>query len=166
MDCLLDKKGSFKGWSARRYRLRGCELVQYRRSIESADECADSDIKYRYNITKIISVSIKEKTPYILRLEFESVYHDDLVPLLLKFNDVGGNESVNHQEFTAWYRLLTATMALSDREIAHRPMASNICFALYWLLQKLYRHKDLFSTPLLFRSKPEIKQQSCITVSS
>lgn len=155
MDTLLDKKGKITGWSARWYRLRGCELVQYRRGVESSEECNDIDLKHRYNIAHIVNVSIKEKTPYILRIDFESAYHDELVPLLLKFNDVGREKGADHRKFTAWYRLLTATMTLPDREIALRPMPSNICFALYFVLQKLYRHKDLFSTKLLFGSKPD-----------
>ena len=89
MDCLLDKKGKITGWNARLYLLRGCELDQYRRGIESSDECTDSELKHRYNIYNIVGVSIKEKTPYILRLDFDSPYSEEVVPLLLKFNDMG-----------------------------------------------------------------------------
>ena len=136
------------------YLLRGCELDQYRRGIESSDECTDSELKHRYNIYNIVGVSIKEKTPYILRLDFDSPYSEEVVPLLLKFNDVGRRRGADHLKFTAWFRMLTATMSLPDRDVALRPMPSNVCFALYFVLQKLYRHKELFSTERLFGRRP------------
>ena len=143
------------GWSPRIYSLKNCELIQYKRGIESVKECNDSVIKKRYNIFDIKSVSIGPKTPYILKLEYENKFQSQPDSLLLKFNDVGPKKKyIDHLLFTTWFRILSSTSKLAfNIKCGQRPLPSPISFALYYLLQKLYKNKELFTTQKVFKKK-------------
>eukprot|EP01084_Bolivina_argentea_P316217 548076_1 len=151
MDCLINKKGNnaFNEWSTRCYRLRNCELIEYKNDFEDFKLCNDTNIKERYNIITISSISVDPKIPYILNLNDIS-YQADSINVVLKFNDINKNE-IDHKIFTGWYRILCASTKISSNlQCQQRPLPSNICFAIYYLLQKLYKHKQLFNTQFIF----------------
>lgn len=154
MECLIDKKGQMSGWSPRCYRLKNCELIQYKRGIESFRDCNDSVIKKRYNIFEIKSVSIGPKTPYILKIEYDTKYQSESISVLLKYNDVGKKRGVDKLAFIAWFRILTATSKLSaNPKCIQRPLPTPMAFALYYTLQRLYKHKEILNTPFIFKNK-------------
>ena len=113
MECLIDKKGQKSGWSPRCYRLRNCELIQYKRGIENFRDCNDSVIKKRYNIYEMKSVSIGPKTPYILKIEYDTKYQSESISVLLKYNDVSKKNKIDKLAFIAWLRILSSTSRIS-----------------------------------------------------
>lgn len=166
MECLIDRKGTsgFSGWSPRCFILRDRELSQYKKGITNFQLCNDSNIKRRYNIFEIESITIDPKTPHIIRLE----YHDSLndskpIPVLLKFNDVQQNKGVDKLQFIAWFRILCATSKITFNPKCNvRPLPTPFAFALYYTLQRLYKHSRTFTTPNIFAMKPgkdQLKKQ-------
>eukprot|EP01083_Nonionella_stella_P204640 745839_1 len=123
MDCLIDKKGNnpISGWSARCYRLRNCQLIQYKKGIDDFKLCDDNTMKRQYNIHNILSISIGPKTPYILRLDIDTPYQSDSIHLLLKFNDVN-KKQIDHQLFIAWYKILCSSTKILQCQ--QRPIPS------------------------------------------
>ena len=157
MDAYIDKRSNsgFSGWSVRCYRMRGCELIQYKKIIDDFQKAKDNVIKQRYNLYDINSVYVSSKQPLIIRVN-TSQYSSEIT---LKFNDVQkhGKKQTKILEFIAWYRILTCSTRIiqnkTNKQCLEKPIPSNYCFSLYYLLQKLYKHQELCNTPYLFSKK-------------
>eukprot|EP01084_Bolivina_argentea_P316216 548074_1 len=154
MDRLIGKKGegAVGGYSTRCYRLRNCELMQYKKGIDDFQLCTDKSLKRRYNIYNIESISIgHSKEPYILSLSY-----NEETCLDLKFNDEKKNkkQKISHAEFCCWYRIICASSRIPyNYTCKERPLPSNICYTLYYLLQKLYHHSEVLNTKYIFQKK-------------
>ena len=170
MDCIIEKQVSnqVKGWSPRVYRLRNCELIQYKKSVESFQECTDKLIKKRYNLCDAKAIGNKAGSPYkiniifgdINKLDYTQPKQDSNNVVRLKFNRKSTNknndkdEEINPLEFKAFWKLSTAMVSpLELQQSKYRPIPSQIQFALYYLLQKLYKHENIFSTPYIFQKR-------------
>lgn len=145
MDSLIEKKGKNSGWSARCHRLRNTEFVQYKRGIEDFKKCNDKLIKKRHNLCDIEDVKFGKHSPYILSLNYSQ--STSIHPVLLKFK-------VDHLAYCAYFRILCASSKPSKNiKCEQRPIPSNIAFALYYLLQKLYKHQEVLRTPYIFQKR-------------
>ncbi len=100
------------------YRLRNCQLIQYKKGIDDFKLCDDKTTKRQYNIHNILSIINWSKNTIYITLDIDTQYQSDSI-------------------------LCSSTKILQ----CQHQIPSNICFALYYLLQKLYKHKEILNTP-------------------
>ena len=145
MECIIEKLSNNQvvGWTARCYRLRNIELIQYKKSIESFKEATDKTIKHRYNLYQISQVNIQNTKPYQINLHFL-----DGDTLSFKFNRK--SVEIDKNDYIAWFRIISCSAPYHNK-CQFRNIPSNISFALYYTLQKLYQHKALLSTQYIFQ---------------
>ena len=160
MECVLLKKTQFSGWSPRCYRLTGCQLIQYKRGITDIAKCSDKNIKRRYNIRHIRSLKMDIDNAYTLVIGFETPGRaQPNEQMVLRFENKRDMEEP-HLLFKAWYRILSAMTQPRNTQCLQRPLPSNLCSALYFVLQGLHAHEQLFSSGDIFaRADRQITEQ-------
>ncbi len=145
--------GFSSGSSPRCFRLQHCQLIQYKRLCNDSQSCTDQTLKKVYDVTNL----------YIMVSDFPNAFqftsdHESKKRIIsfdkankeknFLYNDV---KNLEHLLFTAFLRILSASCKLDkDDKRTERPIPSNIGFALYYLLQKLYKHTQLCKTPNIF----------------
>ena len=147
MDCILDKMGKnqVSGWTPRCFRLRNCELISYKKAIEKLKDANDKSIKNRFNICNLLEVKIGNKKPYVLDLKFNQKHN--LNTMQIKFDRK--IQGLDKNLYAAWLRILSCCPPFKENSEC-RPMPSNIRFAMYYTLQKLYHHKQSLSSEYIF----------------
>ena len=88
---------------------------------------------------------------YVLRINIGAYNSDIKLKFLSKNSSSYNSNSSNPSLFIAWFRILTAlSRPGKNLKCVERPIPGNFTFALYYLLQKLYKHKELSNTPYIF----------------
>ena len=124
MDAVI-KTQTFAGWEYQCYRLTNCQMLQYKKGLDSFNKIVDgndSQIQLQHDVNKLkCTASLSPKNQPILQIDVDDTQ------IFLSFD--------SYKEFVAWFRILFACKAPSS-------IPSNLSFAIYHLLQSLYKQSS------------------------